>query len=240
MIKLAVSGLARRHRVAINAGGSIVAPDEMDAGFLRGLGDILIRASEERDLLIVVGGGRTARRYIEAGRALGADEGSLDHLGIEATRLNARLLMTALGERAHPGVPSSVEGALEALGTHPVVVMGGTIPGQTTDAVSAMLAQRAEAVEMIVLTNVDGVYTADPRKDPSAERLERIPASRLVEIVGGGSYEAGSSTVVDPVAAGIIQSSHIPTKVLDGRDLDQVSAALAGEDFRGTLVTPDG
>ena len=82
------------------------------------------------------------------------------------------------------------------------------------------------------------MYTADPRKDPGAETLDRITTGRLVDIVSEGPYKAGSTAVVDPVAAGIIHRAGILTKVMDGRDLTQVAAALAGDEFQGTVVTP--
>jgi len=238
VIKLAVNWMTRRPRVAINTGGSIVAPDTIDTDFLGRLSGTLIHASEDRDLLVVVGGGRTARRYIDASRALGADEAYLDRVGIEATRLNARLLMAGLTDVVYLDVPATVGEAVDAIEDHPIVVMGGTHPGQTTDAVSAMLAQRAKAEELLILTNVDGVYTADPRKDPDAERLPEITSGRLVDIVSGGLYKAGSTAVVDPVAAGVIHRVGILTKVMDGRDVEQIRAALSGEDFRGTIVVP--
>lgn len=227
-----------RTRVAISTGGSIVAPEPLDPAFVGKLASVLSEAAEERDLLVVVGGGRTARRYIEACRDLGADEDYLDMVGIDCTRLNARILIAALGRKAYQGVPATVHDAVEVARDHPIVVMGGTHPGQTTDAVTAMLAEMAEAEELLILTNVDGVYTADPRKDPSAERLPSITTGRLLRIVDKGEYEAGSSTVVDAVAARLVHRAGITTKVLDGRDLDQVRSALAGRDFHGTLVTP--
>jgi uridylate kinase len=240
VIKLPVSSVARRPLVVINVGGSIVAPEPIDPGFLRRLAEVLSRAASDRTVVLVVGGGRTARLYIEACRELGASEEYLDEVGIDATRMNARLLITALRRLAFPGVPTSVDDALVAAEGHGVVVMGGTVPGQTTDAVGAELAERGGAEELLVLTNVDGVYTADPRQDPGAQRLPRLTASELVDIVTVGDYRAGSKTVVDPVAATIIRRAAIPTKVMDGRDLDQVGAALAGEAFEGTVVSPDG
>jgi uridylate kinase len=224
--------------VTINAGGSIVAPEHIDTTFLRDLAAVMQSAAETRDLLIVVGGGRTARRYIDASRALGASEEYLDILGIDATRLNARLLISGLGGAVHRDVPTTVGEAMDALEDNAIVVMGGTHPGQTTDAVSAMLAERAHAEELLILTNVDGVYTADPRKDPEAKWLPEITTARLVDIVSGGPYKAGSTAVVDPVAAAIIHRQGILTKVADGRDLDQIAAALAGLEFKGTVVRP--
>jgi uridylate kinase len=232
--------MARRSRVAVSTGGSIVAPEPLDPAFVGELASVLGEAATDRDLLVVVGGGRTARRYIAACRELGADEAYLDLVGIDCTRLNARLLVSALGDGAFRGVPTTVQEALEASTDHRIVVMGGTIPGQTTDAVTAELAALAGAKEMVVLTNVDGVYTADPRHHPEAERLTSITTSRLLEIVDVEGYQAGSSTVVDPVAARVVHRAGITTRVLDGRDLEQVRLALVGGDFHGTTVHPDG
>jgi uridylate kinase len=228
--------MARTNPVVVNVGGSIVAPESIDTGFLTEISKVLSRSAEGSGMLLVVGGGRTARRYIDACRELGASEEQLDLVGIEATRLNARLLITAVGPLAFQDVPVSVEQALEASVEHPIVVMGGTRPGQTTDAVSAQLAKQGGAEELLILTNVDGVYTADPREDPSAERLQRLTTAQLVAIVSGVDYRAGSTAVVDPLAARIIHEADIRTKVLDGRDLAQVEAALTGDDFVGTLV----
>jgi uridylate kinase len=232
--------MTRRQRVAINVGGSVLAPEELDPDFVRQIAATLLKAAEERDLLVVVGGGRLARRYISACRDLGADEAYLDWVGIDSTRLNARLLIAALGVEAYHGVPDTLHDALDAIRDFPVVVMGGTHPGHTTDAVAAMVAELSKASEMLVLTNIDGVYTADPRREPLAERIPEVTTSRLMAIVGGGSSSAGSAAVVDPMAARIIHRAGIPTKVLDGRDLVQVANALSGRDFHGTVVVPDG
>jgi uridylate kinase len=231
--------MATRARVAISVGGSIAAPEDLDTTLLRALARVLREASRRRDLLVVVGGGRLSRMYIAAARELGADEGSLDWVGIDATRLNARLVIAALGDAAYHDVPHDFGEALTAARSFHVVVMGGTHPGHTTDAVTAMLAEVARATEIVILTNVDGVYSADPKVDASAHRLPRISASKLTDIVGSQSAAAGSPGVVDPMAARIIQRSRIPTKVLDGRDLEGVRAALGGRAFKGTLVVPD-
>ena len=58
-----------------------------------------------------------------------------------------------------------------------VVVMGGTVPGHTTDAVSAMLAKEVRAVRIINGTSVDAAYTADPRKDPMRSAFPKYPIS---------------------------------------------------------------
>jgi uridylate kinase len=189
----------------------------------------------EAPLAIVVGGGAAARTYISAARELGLDESGLDELGIQLTRANARLLVAAFGDQAYPKPAEDFDEAATALRSYDRVCMGGTHPGHTTDAVAAMTAERLGAQRLVVVTNVDGVYTSDPKRDPDADRLDEISFSDLVGITGAGR-EAGHSAVVDPLAAQIIQRSGIETRVVDGDDQANVASAVDGVAFEGTTV----
>ena len=81
--------------VVISIGGSVLVSDRNDADYLKAIASLLRKLSTTHKLYVVTGGGRIARYYILTGRALGADESTLDELGIAVTRLNARLLITA-------------------------------------------------------------------------------------------------------------------------------------------------
>ena len=93
--------------------------------------------------------------------------------------------------------------------------MGGLIPGQTTDAVSAVLAEYVGADLLINATSVDGVYTSDPNIDKNAKKLTSMTPSELVEIVMKIDMAAGSNSPLDPLAAKIIQRCGIKTIVVD-------------------------
>jgi uridylate kinase len=190
-------------------------------------------------LAIITGGGRTAREYIAIGRTCGADEATLDEIGIAATRLNAFLLISALKGNSYPRPFISIDEGLTALGSFRIAVGGGTHPGHTTDAVSALLAERWGADIMLNLTSVDGAYTADPEKDPKAKRIERMTSSELVKLVSGAGRTAGSHSVMDPLAAQVLHRARIPSCILHGRDLESVRACLSGDQFNGTIVEPD-
>jgi uridylate kinase len=225
--------------VVVSVGGSIfLTPEGPDAARARALAAVLREASRHARILTVVGGGSTARKYIEAARALGENEGALDDLGIAVTRANARVLLAALPE-AHPDVPTSLDDALRASRTHPIVIMGGTHPGHTTDAVSAMLAEKARAIRLVIGTNVDGVYDSDPKANPSAKFLARVTAADLVKLTIAGPQKAGSAGVVDPLAAKIIARARIPCLVVNGNKHADLAAALAGKQFHGTVVEPE-
>ncbi|MBA3044717.1 MAG: UMP kinase [Candidatus Thermoplasmatota archaeon] len=223
--------------VVVSIGGSILVPDEDDKDYIVKLAELLNGISEKVRLFIVVGGGRIARYYIRLGRSLGADESYLDDIGIEVTRLNARMLIIALGDSAYHVPAETFDEALSAAKNHKIVIMGGTHPGHTTDAVSAMLGERAGAIRLVNATSVDGVYTADPKKDPDARKLDKITFNELIEICMKVPPGAGPNVVFDPLGAKIVARSGIETSVVQGRDLVELEKAILGKEFLGTVIS---
>ena len=98
-------------RVVISIGGSVLAPD-LDADRVAGHAAAVERLVEAGcEVGAVVGGGGVARDYIGAARRLGANEVQLDQIGIDVTRINARLLISALDDRAAPSPAHDYEAA---------------------------------------------------------------------------------------------------------------------------------
>ena len=224
-------------KVVVSLGGSVLVPGEDDARYLRDLVALLRDTSREVRLFAVTGGGRIARYYIETGRTLGIPETRLDDLGIGVTRMNARLLGAALKGLANREPATSYASAARLARRHAIVLMAGTRPGHTTDRVSASLARFVGAARIVNATSVDGVYTADPRKEPGARRLDRISFEDLARLTGEGHRAAGPSMVFDPVAARILLRDRIPLSVVRGRDLESLRSAILGRAFHGTLVS---
>jgi len=224
-------------RVVISLGGSILVPGDGDPAYLARLANLLSDLSTSRKLFAVTGGGRIARFYIETGRALGAKERRLDELGIEITRMNARLLAIPLGPRANPEPAKTYTEAARLARRHPIVLMGGTSPGWTTDRVAASLARVVKADRLVNATSVDGVYSEDPKENPFAQRFERLTYAKLIDLTGEGHTRAGPKIVFDPVAAQVAAKAGIPLLVVDGRDLDALRAAISGDAFHGTTVS---
>ena len=222
--------------IVISLGGSILIPS-LEKNRIREYVPVLGEIATDHRLFVVVGGGGEARRYITVARDLGIDEGTSDELGILITRLNANLLIAALGERAYPKVAESHAEAKKFAESGKIVVMGGITPGQTTDAVAAVLAERVGASVFINVTSVDGIYSADPKKDKKARRFETLTPKQLLGIVGGTALTAGSNTVLDIVAARVVERSHIPLVVLDGRKPENLSRAILSGEFHGTVVS---
>jgi len=215
-------------------GGSILAG--RDTKSLSEYAKALKELAAEHKIFVVVGGGKIAREYIEKARALGASELFCDLIGIGATKLNALLLVAALGDAALQEIPGSYNQAAESL--HRIVVMGGLSPGQTTDAVSAMLAERVHADRLVIATSVDGLYTSDPEKDPSAQKLAVMTPRALVRLAMETEMKAGSRSPVDPLAAKIIERSSIPTAIVLGSEIENLrKGALGGH--TGTEIRPE-
>jgi uridylate kinase len=223
-------------KVVVSIGGSVLAPD-LSADRVAGYAAVLERLDADHDVGVVVGGGEVAREYIEAGRALGANEIELDQLGIAVTRLNARLLIAALADRAASVPPESYDTGREALRRGDVPVMGGTVAGQTTDAVAAAFAEYVDADLLLLATSVAGVYDADPKTAADAEQFDRLTAADLLDVVGGIEMTAGSKAPVDLLAAKLIERSGLHTIVLDGTDPERIADAVAGA-HDGTEIVP--
>jgi len=207
-------------------GGSILAG--RDTKSLQEYAEALRQLAAEHQIYVVVGGGRIAREYIEKARALGASEMFCDLIGIGATKLNSALLVAALGPAAPQEIPESYAQAARLASPGRVVVMGGVAPGQTTDAVAALLAEYVHADRLIVATSVDGVYTADPEKDPRAEKIASMTHSELSRMAAMTEMRAGSRSPVDPLAAKIIERSLIPTTIVLGSDIENLKKGALG------------
>lgn len=224
-------------RVVVSVGGSVLVPD-LDSSRVAGYAAAVERLLDAgHEVCVVVGGGATAREYIGAARELGANETELDHLGIAVTRLNARLLVAALDERAVSAPATDHSEARTALRRGEVPVMGGTEAGHTTDAVATALAEYVDADLLVYATSVPGVFDTDPETDPEATKYGQIGVDDLVALVGEMGIEAGSNAPVDLLATKLLQRAGLRAVVLDGSDPEAVVAAVEG-DHDGTDIEP--
>ncbi|MFQ5975843.1 MAG: UMP kinase, partial [Candidatus Hydrothermarchaeales archaeon] len=102
-------------KIVIGLGGSIVAPGLPDTDYIEKFAKFALNLKEEgHKLMVVVGGGKSAKDYIKIAREFGAGEKFCDELGIRFTRANAMLLSSAIGENALDHIP---EGFKEAKDT---------------------------------------------------------------------------------------------------------------------------
>lgn len=222
----------------ISVGGSILMDGKPKAEAVSEISNCLNELiGQGHKLVLVVGGGKVARDYVNAAKGLGANNFELDELGIRITRANASLLLASI-ENAFPKVLKDVSSAGEILSNGKTPIYGGLIPGFTTDAVAALLAESLGA-RFINLSNVDGIFTADPSAHPSARMYTELSHSKLIEILADNAMKPGQNLILDLPAAMILKRSEIPALFLNGHDLENVKAAVQGIEFKGTIVLPD-
>lgn len=175
---------------------------------------MLSKISEKVQPVVVAGGGKVARHYISAARSFGSDEASLDIIGIEVSRLNARLMILALGDQAYPAVPKDLEQVSKAVTANRIVVTGGLHPGQSTNATAALIAEKVKAYKFLNATDVNGIYDSDPNKNKDAKLFNEITVKKCIDLLGSEDSAAGGYDLIDIVALKVIERSKIPTVVL--------------------------
>ena len=187
---------------------------------------------------IVIGGGNIFRGL--SGTSKGVDRVKGDQMGMLATVINSLALSSALekiGQKAQVftainmfpiGEYYSKWRAIEAMQNGTVaIISGGTgNPFFTTDTGSALRGIEIEAEVMLKGTRVDGIYTADPEKDPTAKKFDKISYDEI--------YTRGLK-VMDLTATTLCKENHLPIIVFDMDTVGNLKKVLSGENI-GTLV----
>jgi uridylate kinase len=145
------------------------------------------------------------------------------------------LLITALGEQAYPQVPKNLDEVTIAAASGKIVIVGGLHPGQSTNATSALIAEKVRAFRFLNATDVDGIYDLDPNTSSNAKLLNEITVNECMEILKDGSSMAGTYDLMDIVALKVIERSKIPTRVLRS-DITNIKNAIIGTHHIGTEI----
>jgi uridylate kinase len=222
-------------RVVLRVGGSVVGFPPNTSLILKYV-DLLKNLREERhEVVAVVGGGSLARDFIRVAADLGLVEAERDWIAIYVSRLFARLFNLCLGEAGCGNVSFTVGDAVDCLKHGNVVVMGGLRPGMTTDAVAALVGERVKANLMVKASNVDGIFTRDPKKYPDAEKLDALGFDDLERLFKENRHRAGIHQILDPEAVKVLRRCRLKTVVVNGFDVENVLSAVNGKKV-GTVV----
>jgi len=211
-----------RKRIVIKLSGSLFGLDEPK--ILKDYASFFIKISKICQPIIIAGGGKIARHYITHARSSGADESTLDELGIEVSRLNAKLLIYAMQDKAYPHPPINLKEVTHAADSGLIVITGGLHPGQSTNATAALIAEKVRASVFLNATDVDGVYDSDPNKNKNAKKFKRIELKKLRNMLVHQESIAGGYDLMDIVALKVIERSKIKTRIIkvDLKTLDRV------------------
>lgn len=224
--------------IVMSVGGSLIVPDHIDTFFLTTLKNLVEDqiATHGRRFIIIAGGGKTARHYQDAAGAVSnLDPEDLDWMGIHATRLNGHLLRTIFRDTAHPVMVTNPDDVIDIPHRIPLVIAAGYRPGASTDLRAVQIAKHVKAHKLINLSNIDYVYTADPRKNPEAKKIETISWGDFRKLIPE-EWSPGLSSPFDPVAAREAESSKIEVAVINGEKSVEIENYLNGQPFVGTRI----
>ena len=215
-------------KIVVTIGGSIIIKNS-NAQKFKDYAQILKEMNKKHSLYIVVGGGKPAREYIGIARDMDASEAACDDIGIEVTRLNSKLLIMALGDFAYPRVAKNFQQAMEFGSAGKIVVMGGTEPAHSTDAVGSILAEFIGADLLINATSVDGLFDKDPNKYNDAKMYKKITPKEMMKVLSSKEIKAGTYEFFDMTAIQIINRSKIKTCIVNGEYPENILKAINGE-----------
>ncbi|PIP02822.1 MAG: UMP kinase [Zetaproteobacteria bacterium CG12_big_fil_rev_8_21_14_0_65_54_13] len=229
-------------RVLLKLSGEVLVGDKafgIDTSTIDRLAIELIEVQQSGiELAIVIGGGNIFRGM--SGTASGMDRASADYMGMLATMMNSIALQDAIErhgatvrvisalhikEIAEPYIRRRAVRHLEK-GRILVFAAGTGNPYFTTDTAASLRAMEIQADVVLKGTKVDGVYTADPAKDPAAKRYDTLTFTEAL------SKRLG---VMDATAMSLCRDNHMPIVVFDVTTPGQLLKAISGEAV-GTLV----
>jgi uridylate kinase len=204
--------------------------------------EVVQAATSGVEVAIVIGGGN----FFRGARAAesGMDRVAADHVGMLATVMNGLMLQDALEKRGkHTRLISAIvmnavcepyirRRAIRHLEKKRALIFaaGTGAPFFTTDSAAALRALEIRADVMMKATQVDGVYTADPRHDPTATRLERISHREVIE---------RGLRIMDTTAISLAMEHSLPLRVFNLATPGNIVKALSGERIGSLITTPD-
>ena len=201
-------------------------------------GDLIAAKTLGVEIAVVIGGGNLVRGVEVSSRGVSRTTG--DTMGMMATVMNCLALEAAIERKGTPAqtltaqvMPQVAElftrrAAHKYLAEGRIVLLGGGTgnPFFTTDTTAVLRAAEIGAEAVLKATNVDGVYSADPKQDPSAKRFDRLTHSEAI----GGGYK-----VMDVTAFALARETSLPIIVFSIAEPGSIGAILSGTG-RGTIV----
>ncbi len=222
--------------IVLSLGGSLVNTEQgIDKEYLAKIKEIVLKNSN--NFGIVVGGGFEARKNAKALREKHASEFECDEAAIKITWKNATLLIRTLGTIAYPKVIKDFKKARKLATKHKIVVMGGTIPGITTDTDSVLLAEALKAQRLVNISNIDAIYDTNPKEKQNAKKYSNLTYEELVELaIKSDKRTAGTNFIFDLLACKLLARSKIEAHFVSGRNIKDIETAIEGKRHSGTIV----
>ena len=228
----------------IKLGGSMISKDVQtlfDEKYILDLKAVLMRinAVDESKFFLACGGGVIMRKYRDALTRAGiTNETDIHWVGITVNVVNA-MVVKAIFEGICDEDVLKFE---EYYSDEPLIINniarvgGGGRPGHSGDVDALVAAKRLGATKVYSIKNVDGVYTADPRKDPSAKLVNELSWPQYLDIIGNPiKHMPGANFPIDPIASKMAEDAGIKFIIIGG-NLINLENTLSGKPFIGSTV----
>ena len=220
--------------IILSLGGSLIAPEKIDIDFLGKFKKTIDKfVKRNYKFVIVCGGGSIARKFQKAASGKkNITHRDLDWLGIYATMINANFVKQVFGEMAESKIIQNPTKKISS--NKKIILASGWKPGWSTDYDAVLLAKNLKAKTVINMSNVDYVYSKDPKQHKDAKKIRNICWKDYRQMVGN-KWTAGLNAPFDPIAAKEAEKSGIKVIVI-GKNLENLENLLNNKKFNGTVI----
>ena len=232
-----------REITIIKVGGSILSLSEeniFDFNEVNKLKDVLFEHLDKRKYLLCIGGGFVCRKYQKLLRDKGYPDKDQHEVGVATINLNAVMMKSVFGNRADDRILryADYDSDEPIIFERDIFVTAAGSPGHSSDWNTVKLAIRSNSKKIVSLKNIDGVYTADPKKDPAATKLDKVTWDEYINIIGNpSSFEPGGNYPVDIFAAKLAKETGKVFYIVKGDNFENMMNAINGEEFIGTIIS---
>ena len=222
--------------IVLSLGGSLIVPEKIEPKWLDNFKKIILKNTRKWKFVIFCGGGFIARDYISI---LSFEHKSMKEqslAGIMVTRMNAKIMMQFFGDSSNKNLPTNMEEIKNMLEKDKIVFCGALryAPNQTSDSTASKLASYLKT-DFVNLTNIDGLYTDNPKKNKKAKFIPQISWKEFETMANKLKYHPGQHFVLDQKASKIINKKKIKTYII-GQEIKNLDNLLNGKYFRGTTI----
>ncbi|MCK4521083.1 MAG: UMP kinase [Nanoarchaeota archaeon] len=220
--------------IILSLGGSVIVPGDIDVKFLKRFRKIVLEFVKKGNrIVIITGGGKTARDYIaSAEKITKLNVEDLDWIGIHSTRLNAHLLRTIFRDYSYAKI---IKNPTEKIKTNKkIIIAAGWKPGCSTDYDGVLLAQNLKVKTMINMTNVNYVHDRNPMDHKNTKIIKELNWKQMKKIVGN-KWSPGLNSPFDPEACKLAEKIGLKV-IMIGKSIINFENLLNGKGFRGSVI----
>lgn len=230
--------------MVVKLGGSLFSTSDetlIDFDYLTNLKKLLLEITADgTQVAMIVGGGFLTRKFQKMlSEKITAQKEDLDWIGIATINLNAEMVRSFLHDISENDVLRYREyDRVSVLNfSKPLYVCAAKEPGHSSDTDAVYVAEKIGAKTVYRLTNIDAIYSEDPKQNPNAEKYKNLTWDEYFKIVKVDSFEPGAHYPIDPVASKKSKEMGLKFILMDGRNFDNAKKAFRGEEFDGTVVS---